>query len=801
MDPEPPADRPSARLALVPASPGRDDDAFAAVPVPRTSLVGRAAEIATAHGLLLDEAVPLLTLTGPGGVGKTRLALAVAHAVAGSFADGAVFVDLAPIRDPALVLPAVARPVGVRDAGERPLADVLVAYLRPRQTLIVLDNCEHVLAAMPDVAALLAACPALQILATSRAPLGLRGEHLLPVPPLALPDAAGPVSPDPTALAEVEAVALFVRRARAADPGFSLSAANAVAVAEVCRRLDGLPLALELAAARVRMLPPPALLIRLEHSPQVLTGGPHDAPARLRSMRDAIAWSYDLLSPAEQLLFRRLSVFVGSFSLRAAEMVAGDGDSPSSLSSIPSSVVLDGIASLFDRSLLRQEAGPGDEPRFSLLETIREFGLERLEESGEAEAVRRAHAQAVAEIAVAKSEGLDEQARLDRMEADLGNLRAALAWSLARGEADLLLRLTGGTQDFWRARGYVGEGRGWLDQAIKAGNTMPLKALADTFIGASVLAFDQGDLAQAQAYAADLLARAQADGDPDGLLWGHSLLGDVALGQSDSDAAQRHYERARAVAPVTGFPTGFAAMVTEGLALAALQRKDVAEATRLAEEALAFGRASGSPFCLGCALSVAGKVALAQGDGRTASAHLRESLTLRRAQRDAHGIRTCLLEFALVLIDAGEAEPAVRLLAAAEALQAANGFAYDQVVRADDVARATAAARRRLGEAEFETAWAAGHALTVEEAVAEALTPGAGTEPSSAPAPGDASGLTPREREVLRLVAAGRTNREIGHALFISVPTVKRHVSTILGKLGVTSRAEASAYARAHGLA
>ena len=275
------------------------------LPVVRTSLVGRVAERAAARTFLLDEAVPLLTLTGPGGVGKTRLALAIAHDLADSFVDGAVFVDLTPIRDPTLVLPAVARAVGVRDTAERPLAESLAATLRPQQLLLVLDNCEQVLDAMPAITELLAACPALQVLATSRAPLRLRGEQVLPVPPLALPDS----NDDAEQFSQSDAVALLVQRARSGDPSFALTAANAVTVAKICRGVDGLPLAIELAAARLRLMPPEALLARLTDRLGTLAGGERDRPDRHRALRDTIAWSYDLLSPDQQILFRRLSVF------------------------------------------------------------------------------------------------------------------------------------------------------------------------------------------------------------------------------------------------------------------------------------------------------------------------------------------------------------------------------------------------------------------------------------------------------------------------------------------------------------
>ena len=445
--------------------------------------------MASARALLLEEAVPLLTLTGPGGVGKTRLALAVAHDIATAFADGAIFVDLSPVSDPTLVLPAVARPLGVRDAGQRPLAEVLAAYLRPRQALIVLDNCEQVLAAMPDVATLLAACPALQILATSRAPLGLRGEYLLPVPPLALPAETGALPPDPTALAEVEAVALFVRLARAADSGFVLSVANAVAVAEVCRRLDGLPLALELAAARVRVLPPAALAALPGGRLRVLGGGPRDAPARQRALRDAFAWSYDLLSPGEQSLFRALAVFAGGFDAAAAAAVAGDDPVG----------VLERLGALVDQSLVRREARPGGDDaasgghvvRFGLLETVREFALDRLRERDEEDTARRALAAHFLALAAQARTEIDEPGMmrpwLDRLEDEYPNLRTALVALADAGDATGELRLVEALFRFWYPRGRLREGIACLEAALERGLDGPPGLRAAALSGLAML--------------------------------------------------------------------------------------------------------------------------------------------------------------------------------------------------------------------------------------------------------------------------------------------------------------------------
>ena len=351
--------------------------------MPRTPLVGRQAERVATQDLLLDEAVPLLTLTGPGGVGKTRLALATAGDVASQFADGVAWVDLAPLADASLVPATVARAVGIVPAPGASVKGELIRHLRPRQHLLLLDNCEHLLTVIADLAAnLLSACPALQVLATSRAPLHIRGEQELPVDPLSLPKTTAPLSLD--RLGEIESVRLFVERARAIRPAFALAADNAGAIAELCCRLDGLPLAIELAAARIKVMSPEALLAQMSDRLRLLTGGPRDAPARQQTIRDAIAWSYELLLPPEKRLFRYLAVFAGGFTLEAAQAMHGShGDGEH--------LVVDRLAALVDQSLARRTERAG-EPRFAMLETIRKFGLESLIERGEEGDARERHA-------------------------------------------------------------------------------------------------------------------------------------------------------------------------------------------------------------------------------------------------------------------------------------------------------------------------------------------------------------------------------------------------------------------------
>ncbi|MFL5804867.1 MAG: ATP-binding protein [Roseiflexaceae bacterium] len=470
------------------------------LPAQPTALIGREQELAAIHAILHRADLRLLTLTGPGRIGKTRLALQAAADMLNDFAHGAYFVNLAPISDPALVVATIAQTLGVTERGSRPLLETLKDELREQQVLLLLDNFEQVLAAAPQLAELLAACPKLKLLIISREVLHLYGEHEFGVPPLALPpttDNRQPTTDDPDSLARAEtigqyaAVRLFIERAQAARSDFAVTNASAPAVAEICYRLDGLPLAIELAAAHVKLFSPRALLARLDHRLALLTGGGRDRPARHQTIRGAIDWSYNLLDPAEQTLFARLGVFVGGCTLEAATAVCN------ATNDLPMDVT-EGVASLVDKSLLRLKASADGEPRFLMLETIREYALERLEAGGELGMLRQRHAAffvTLAEAADPALSGLQQRAWLDRLETGHPNLRAAVAWSLTNVGSDMGLRLAVALGQFWARRGYLSEGRSWVTDALTpAGGTSRPDTAASRALQAKALTHETARL-------------------------------------------------------------------------------------------------------------------------------------------------------------------------------------------------------------------------------------------------------------------------------------------------------------------
>ena len=796
-----PADR--SRTEPMPLVPHPDRDRLdASMPVLLTRFVGRAQEIAQVAALLRRDEVRLVTLTGPGGGGKTRLALRVAEVVARDFTDGVVFVALAAVREPDLVAPALAQALGVREAGERPLTEALAAYLRDRRLLLVLDNFEQVAVAAPLITDLLRASRRLAVLVTSRGGLRVSGEHVVSVPPLALPNPAAPAEQ----LNRAEAVQLFAERATAADADFALDDVAAGAVAAICARLDGLPLAIELAAAKTRLLPPPALLARLERRLPLLTGGARDQPDRLRTMRNAVAWSYDLLPEEARALFRRLAVFVGGSTLEAAGAVAGDGAGGD---------VFAGVEALADQSLVRRLDVVAGEPRFGMLETVREYGLEQLERSEEAGKIRRRHAAwclALAEAAEPHLEGFggNQAGWLARLDAELSNLRAALAWFHETGNARDLLRLVAVLDVYWFARPYLPEARHWLEAGL--GLVGSQDAPADVrgmalHVLVNVTCF-LGDHEAALARAEEELALASETGEPFALGRAQYGLGMACGHAGDVPRAAAHYAEAVPLLRRAG-ATSWVYLALAGVGSMRYVNGDVAGAIPLLDEALVLVRGvdEANPFpltdrfSLSLVLGQRAHAALAQGDHALAARLFAEGLTLGRELGAERVVLGAVAGLAGVVLALGQPERAARMLGAVAAAAEVTGAG--RIADTNYADRLVVAARARLGDGPFAAAFAVGRLLPFDEAVTEALAVMARAEGT---APGahtqrDRFGLTPRERDVLGMVVAGKTDQQIADVLFVSRRTVTTHTSSLLSKLGVTSRTEAAAIAVREGIA
>jgi predicted ATPase/DNA-binding SARP family transcriptional activator/DNA-binding CsgD family transcriptional regulator len=797
------------------------------LPTPRTSFVGRQREIVESKRELAM--TRLLTLTGVGGSGKTRLALEVARDLIGAYPDGVWLVELAPLSEGKLVPQAVARTMRVREQPGRPLIDALTEALHKKSTLLVLDNCEHLTDSVAHLAdKLLNSCSRLRVLSTSRKTLEVEGEVVRRISSLSVPDTDR--LPAAGELMRYDAVRLFAERTRLRLSAFEITPHNVTAVAEVCTKLEGIPLAIELAAARMDVLTAEQIARRLDRALGLLTGGRTEL-ARHRTLRATLDWSFELLSEPERKLFCRLSVFTGGWTLEAAEAVGAGGG-------IEEGDVVELFLMLVDKSLVVSEAEEGGF-RYGMLEPLRQYARERLEESGEDQAIKRTHAQyflALAEEAEPKLWESGDKAWFGRLEKEHDNMRAALSWTLEHGEAELALRLGGALRWFWRARGYYGEGRRWLERALCEEGRTSAGARAKALDGVGWLASEQHDIDRVQAAAEEGLELSEEAGIGGVILADFkNLLGEAAWLRGDYERASELFEESLGLHREARNNRGVAWSVCS-LAVVSGERGDYERAKELYEEGIALSRKMGGALPLGDLLISAGYVYLLEGDHERATALNEEAAQLYRKRGSRGGLRyaldnlgwaalvredheraRALHEESLVLCkeigdkfigsasleglacsaaSRGEAQRAARLFGGAATLREAVG--YHQTPRERALGEPYLdAARSRLSEAEWEVEFAEGRNMGLEEAVEYALSEEETTTPvppaADRPSANVSSALTRREKEIAALVARDLTNRHIAKELVVSERTVENHVANILKKLGLHSRERVAA--------
>jgi predicted ATPase/DNA-binding NarL/FixJ family response regulator len=821
------------------------------LPAPRSSFIGREQEVLEIRREL--ETTRLLTLTGAGGSGKTRLALEVARDLMDAYPDGVWLVELAPLSEEELVPKAVAEALEVAERPGEPLADTLTEVLGTRELLLVVDNCEHLLDATARLAdSLLDSCPNVRILATSREALGVEGELRWPVPPLSAPEPQRSLTVEE--LERSESARLFLARARNRDPSFAFTPGSAQTVAEVCSKLEGIPLAIELAAARVGTLSLEQISERFEGSLELLTHGGRTAAPRQRTIRGTLDWSHELLSERERKVFGRLSVFAGGWALEASEAVVSGGG-------IEEKEVLELLSGLVEKSLIVAEPTADGGVRYRLLDPIRQYALEKLEQSGELEDVKRAHAEyflAVAEEVEPQLIGPHEAERFGRLVEELDNFRAALSWASEHGEAELSLRLAGALGSFWFWEGHSGEGRGWLEGALTQEGPTSALARAKALGAASLLASQLSDYARARGAAEEGLRLSKEAGTEDSrrpfFVWNNpttfflNRLANVSMEQGDHERAralgQESLVLSRQANEMQGIVWSLLTLAiagtlradyeqaerlyAEGMRLAreldsayarflflqnwgwtALIQRDPARATLLIEEAveLARERRRGFMGLLSRPLDNLGWAALLGGELGRARAQFGENLTLSKKRGDRGTLLMSLEGLACVAGAEGYALQAAKLFGAAEALMEVIDYRLVPQERAVlDPYRARV--RSQLGEAAWEEAVAEGGAMGLDHAIGYALSKEKPSEPLSptrsqppvSSTPEHPGGLSPREVEVLGLVAEGLTNAQVAQRLFLSPRTVQRHLNSIYHKLGVSSRTAATRFAIEHSL-
>ncbi len=763
-------------LLLVSEEPGVGRDSALALPplpIPATPLLGREREVAEVCALLQQATVRLLSLTGAPGIGKTRLGLQAAADLYDAFADRVVFVALAPVSDPNLVAATLVQALGIQEQAGQTVMDCLKDFLRKKQLLLLLDNFEHVLAAAPLVGELLATAPRLKVLATSRRPLHLSGEQEFMVAPLALPPRGkdAQASACTATLTQYAAVQLFIARARAVKADLALTDATAAAIAEICHRLDGMPLAIELAAARIKLFAPEALLRRLERRLPLLTGGPRDLPARQRTLRTTIDWSYQLLDAGERRLFARLGVFVGGCTLEAVEAVCtAEGEQGWD--------VLDGLAALVDQSLVRQEEGLDSEPRFVMLETIREYASEQLVARSELVATRHQHAGYYLTFAQAAESGVSGPLRkhwIDQLEQEHANLRAVLEWASAHGETQLGLQLSSVLWQLWDAQGTLTEGRAQLSALLaQAQSSSPTLARIKALYGAGVMAWNQGNLDAAHALWEERLKLAGELGDQLAIADALRDVGWTTYRHGGAATGRRMIEESLAIHRNLGNQSGvWRALdsLAHSLAQISSEQGDYATVRSLAEQSLAIVQELGDSSGIAFVRLTLGEIARLQGDYRLARFHYEQGLAMGRALNDNYRIAetcsnlgyitlneggtdraTALFQESLTLSRRAERQPgmilclvglagvasvrqqhgrAAHLLGAATALLDATHLTLDTTDRRD-YDRIVAKVRDELDEASFATAWAEGRTMPIAQAIAYALEPLPEMRPRSA---------------------------------------------------------------------
>ena len=681
-------------------------------------LIGREHEAAEVCGILRIPDRRLVTLTGPPGIGKTRLSLQVAGDLLADFTDGVFFVPLAALEDPNLVAPAILQTLGFAQTEQRPPLEHLIESLNARQMLLVLDNFEHIIAAAPLVSELLAACPRLKMIVTSRESLHVSGEWQYPVPPLSTPDENQAKNLTLLDFEQFSALRLFAERARAVRFGFSLTLENVSAVAAICRQLDGLPLAIELIASRVRMLPPEALLPRLTNDFTLHVEGLRNVPDRQLTLHNAIAWSYALLSPEEQTLLRRLAVFSGGWTLSAAEMVcAGDGIETHKVESL--------LLRLMDKSLVITDVS-AEEPRFGILETIRQYAHAKLVESGESERVKTGHLGFYLQFSETADQNLFSATQaiwLSRLDMEYSNLRAALAWAETSRQAEMEMLLTVALGYFWYIRLYMKDGSMWLERALKAHATHgggPNRLQAKTLLWLSEMERLQSNFPAAWTYANESRRLAQTLGDQAGLAEVLRVMSGIALAEKRYSEARLLLEESLVLQQAVGTPH-LVAWILNGLGEVARAQADFVSAESYYGQALELFRSAGDEFRSSTLLLNLGFVALQQGNHVQAQERLQESLNIARKLNDLGNIEGCLIGFAGLIAGKGNLACAVRILSAIDAAIKVYGGQLDSPDRAV-YERILVEVHAQLDDTVFDGTWSEGQQLTIEQAIEVALS-------------------------------------------------------------------------------